>query len=154
MRAVLPLVILLGAAACGREPDAVVASEKKTTASPVSDADDSVAAVAQSPGKPAVALRFALDGRPAVGVTSQLRLDVSGAPGPLSLNLQGEGLALDPGSVALTIPEDGTAASQSISVRPQSAGIAEIVVKVQTVADGGQEALYAIPLLVEGAAAK
>lgn len=154
MRALLPFVILLGATACSREPDAVVATEKKVTASKAPADDNSVAAVAQSPGKPAVALRFALDGRPSVGSPSQLRLDVSGAPGPLSLSLQGEGLAVDPDSVALTIPEDGTSTSQSVSFRPQAAGIAEIVVRVQTMADGGQEMLYAIPLLIEAAAAK
>jgi hypothetical protein len=154
MRTVLPFVILLGAAACSREPEVAVATEKKPAASTVSAADDSVAAVVQSPGKPSIAVRFALDGRPAVGVASRLRLDVSGDPGPLSLNLRGEGLVLDPGSIVLTIPEDGTPASQSISVRPQVAGIAEIAVKVQPMAEGGQEVLYAIPLLVGGAAAK
>ena len=124
MRALLPFLILLAVTACSREPDAAGAAEKKVAASAAAADDDSVAAVAQSPGKPSVALRFALEGRPTVGGASQRRLDVSGAPGPLSLSLQGEGLAVGPGSVAMTIPEDGTAASQSISFRPQAAGIA------------------------------
>jgi len=154
MRAVLPFVILLGMAACDRKPETAVPANRPAASRAVPSADDSVAAVAQSPGKPGITLRFAFDGKPVAGATSQLRLDLAGEPGPVSLQLQGEGLVLEPRSMALTIPDDGTPASQSVSVRPQAAGIAEIVAKIQSSADGGQEVAYAIPLLVEGAAAK
>lgn len=154
MRAVLPFVILLGAAACGREPQATVSSGKPAAASKAPVADDSVAAVALSPGKPGIALRFALDGKPTVATASQLRIDLTGEPGPVSLQLQGEGMELEPRSMALTIPDDGTAASQSVSLTPRAAGIAEVLAKVQSSADGGLEVAYAIPLLVEGAAAR
>jgi hypothetical protein len=154
MRVILPFVILLGVAACSREPDAAVPANKPTAARTAASVDDSVAAVAQSPGKPGITLRFALEGKPEAGKTSQLRLDVAGAPGSVSLQLQGEGVVLEPRSLALTIPDDGSPASQSVSVRPQAAGLAEIMAKIQTSADGGQEVLYAIPLLVESAAAR
>ncbi len=154
MRAVLPFVILLGVAACGREPEATVSVNKPIATIAAPSADDSVAAVALSPGKPVITLRFALDGKPTAGTTSQLRLDLAGEPGPLSLQLQGEGLVLEPHSLTLTIPDDGKPVSQPVSLSPQAAGIAEIVAKVQTSADGGQELVYAIPLLVEGAAAR
>jgi len=154
MRAVLPFVILLGAAACSREPETAVPANRPAATRAAPDAEDSVAAVAQSPGKPGITLRFVLDGKPVAGTTSQLRLDLAGEPGPVSLLLQGEGLMLEPRSMALTIPDDGTPASQSVSVRPQAAGIAEVVAKIQSSADGGTEVVYAIPLLVESAAAK
>lgn len=154
MRAVLPFMILLGVAACGREPDvAASAASKSTSATPAPGAEDSVAAVVQSPGKPAVSLRFALGGRPRIGAATSLRLDLAGAPGALSVRLDGEGLVLEPSALAVTIGEDGQAASQSISVTAQVAGISELVVRVQP-GDGAQEVVYAIPLLIEGAAAE
>jgi hypothetical protein len=154
MKAVLPFVMLLGLAACGREPDAPAAANNSKPAAASRSADDSVAAVAQSPGKPAISLRFALDGKPKRGAASQLRLDLAGVPGPISVRLQGEGLALDPQSAAVTIPDDGKPARQLIAITPQAAGLSEIVVRVQQQNDGAQEILYAIPLLVEDAAAK
>jgi len=154
MRVVLPLVMLLGAAACSREPQAPVAASRPAAATAAPGADDSVAAVPQSPGKPGITLRFVLDGKPAAGAASQLRLDLAGDPGPVSVLLHGDGLALEPRAMALTIPDDGGPASQSVSVTPQAAGLAELMVKVQSSADGGTEVAYAIPLLVEGAAAR
>jgi hypothetical protein len=154
MKAVLPFVILLGVAACSRVPETAVPANKPAATKATPSVDDSVAAVAKSPGKPGITLRFLLDGRPAAGATSQLRLDLAGEPGPVSLQLQGEGLMLEPLAMALTIPDDGTPVSQSVSIKPQAAGIAEIVAKIQSSADGGQEFAYSIPLLVESATAK
>ena len=154
MRVVLPLVMLLGAAACSRDPQAPVAASRPAAATTVPGADDSVAAVVQSPGKPGITLRFVLEGRPTAGVASPLRLVLGGAPGPVSVLLQGEGLVLEPRAMALTIPDDGTPASQAVTVTPQAAGLAELMVKVQSSAEGGTEIAYAIPLLVEGAAAR
>lgn len=154
MKSLLPFVILLGVAACSREPEAAATETRRVTAAVAAPADDSVAAVLQSAGKPAISLRFALEGKPVAGASTQLRLDLAGTPGPLSLQLQGEGMTIEPHSMALTIPEDGREISQSVAVGPQAAGMAEIVAKVQSSADGGQEIVYAIPLLVEAAAAK
>ena len=155
MRAVLPFVIMLGVAACGREPDvAASASGKPITATTVPAAEDSVAAVVQSPGKPSISLRFALGDKPRIGAATSLRLDLAGTPGELSVRLNGEGLVPDPNALSVTIGEDGRAASQSVAVTAQVAGISELVVRVQPLSDGAQEVVYAIPLLVEAAAAK
>jgi len=154
MRVVLPFVVLLGIAACGSEPDAAGTPASRPAPAAAPAADDSVAAVAQSPGRPAVALRFALDGLPKVGSASQLRLDLGGVPGPVALRLRGEGLLLDPAAASVTIPEDGKPASQTVTLTPQAAGIAEIEVRLLPAGDDPQEVVYAIPLLVEGAAAK
>jgi hypothetical protein len=154
MRVLLPFLMLLGAAACGRDPQAPVAASRPAAATAAPNADDSVAAVAQSPGKPGITLRFVLAGKPVAGVASPLRLDLAGDAGPVSVLLQGDGLVLEPRAMALTIPDDGSPASQSVSVTPHAAGLFEIMVKVQSSADGGTELAYAIPLLVEGAAAR
>ena len=155
MRAVLPFVIMLGVAVCGREPDvAASASGKPANATTVPGAEDSVAAVVQSPGKPSVSLRFALGDKPRIGAATSLRLDLAGTPGELSVRLHGEGLVPDPSALSVTIGEDGRAASQSVAVTAHVAGIAELVVRVQPLSDGAQEVVYAIPLLVEAAAAK
>ena len=53
--------------------------------------------------------------------------------------------------VNVRITKTGVTAAQKAEVIK---GVTEILVKVQTMADGGQEMLYAIPLLIEGAAAK
>ena len=154
MRVVLPCVVLLGIAACGSEPDAAATPASRPAPAAAPAADDSVAAVAQSPGKPAVALRFALDGLPKVGSASHLRLDIGGVPGPVTVRLRGEGLLLDPEAATVTIPDDGKPASQTVALTPQAAGMAEVEVLLLPAGDDPQEVVYAIPLLVEGAAAQ
>lgn len=150
MRVVLPLLMLLGVAACSREPAASNGAHTKpaaaTIAVPVDE--DSVAAVLQSPGSPAVSLRFMFEGKPAVGKPAPLRLDLAGQPGVLSLLLQGEGLLIDPSAAMVTLAA-GKPASQTFTVTPRSAGIGEIVVRIQPPGDGAAEVVYAIPLLVE-----
>lgn len=154
MKAVLSLVVLLGLAACGREPESTAPSKGTATSAAARTVDESVAAVAQSPGKPAASLRFALAGKPRVGVASPLRLDLAGEPGQFMLHLQGEGLAIDPPAAALTLQEGAASGSQTVSVTPGSAGITELLVRIQPPGDGAQEIRFAIPLLVEGAAAQ
>jgi hypothetical protein len=154
MKVILPLMMLLGAAACSRESQAPAAASRPAAHAATPSADDSVAAVAQSPGKPGITLRFVLDGKPVAGAATLLRLDLAGEPGPVSVQLQSEGLVLEPRAMALTIPDDGMPASQLVSVTPQSSGLAEILAKIQSSADGGTEVAYAIPLLVEAAAAR
>jgi hypothetical protein len=156
MKVLVPLLVLLGVAACGRMPDAPAPAAPKPAAKadPAPTAEDSVSAVLQSSARTAIALRFAIEGKPQVGRDTPLRLDFSGEPGVLTLRIQGEGLALDPGSATLVLPEDGTVASQSVVLRPRTTGFTEIMVRIQPAGEGAAEVVYAIPLLVEGAAAK
>ena len=153
MRVVLPVVILLGVAACSREPDAP--AQPENAAAPVSapaapTAEDSVAAVLQSSGRPQVAVRFAVEGKPVVGTPTPVRLDVSGDPGSLALRLQGEGLAIDPAGATLVLGDDRKPVSQTVTVNPRAAGIVELIVNIQPPGEA-REVVYAIPLLVEGA---
>ncbi|HMA10731.1 MAG TPA: hypothetical protein VKO83_02510 [Steroidobacteraceae bacterium] len=154
MKAVLSLVVLLGLSACGREPESDAPSKSSAAATTSRTGDESVAAVAQSPGTPAISLRFALVGKPRTGAAMPLRLDLAGVPGQVTLHLQGEGLVIDPQAASLTLPEGGSPISQSVSVTPNAAGITELVVRIQPPGDGAQEIVYAVPLLVEDSAAR
>jgi hypothetical protein len=154
MKAVLPL-LLLCLAACSREPEATAAA---AAAAPVAGAraDDTVAAVLQSQGKPAVALRFLFESRPVPGTASSLRLDLtsSEADQQLELRAQGEGLAVDPasGAALVTLAEAGKVVSHTVSFTPAAAGLTELVVRIRPAGEGAMEIVYAIPVLVDGAA--
>jgi hypothetical protein len=154
MKAVLPLLVLC-LAACGREPDATTAG---TTAAPAAGArgDDTVTAVLQSQGKPAVALRFLLEGRPVPGAASSLRLDLSSSEPDqqLALRVHGEGLEVDAatGTATVTLAEAGKVVSHTLSFTPTAAGLTELVVRIQPPGEGATEIVYAIPVLVDGAA--
>ena len=152
MKAVLPLLVLLGLGACGQETASSTAAGGSTRAVAARSDDDTVAAVSLSSGKPPVFLRFAVGGKPTAGVAVPVRLDVSGDPGSVTLRVQGEGLSFEPAAAALTLPDDGSPASHTVQVTPQAAGITEMVVRVVPPGEDAAEVLYAVPLLVEGAA--
>jgi hypothetical protein len=152
MKAVLPLLVLLALAACGRESASTDTSGGATRAAAARSEDDSVAAISLSSAKPAVLLRFAVAGKLRVGVATPVRLDVSGEPGSVTLRAQGEGLLIEPAAAALTLPDDGTAATQTLQVTPQAAGITEMMVRIQMQGEGAADVPYAVPLLVEDAA--
>lgn len=154
MKAMLPLLVLLGLGACGQESASPAAAGSATRAAAVRSDVDSVAAISLSSGKPAVFLRFALADKPTAGVAVPVRLDVSGDPGPVTLRVHGDGLLFDPAAAALTLPDDGSPASQTVLVTPQAAGLTEMVVRVVPPGEEATEVLYAVPLLVEGAASK
>jgi hypothetical protein len=157
MRAVLPLVILLGVCACSREAAAPATAARKdpgTTTAVVQAAEDSVAAVLQSSGKSAYSLRFALEGRLVAGKEARMRLDFTGEPGPLTLRFQSEALLPEPSTATVVLPEDGSTASQAISLKSRTVGIAEMMVRLQPAGENAKEVVYAIPVLVESAASK
>jgi hypothetical protein len=81
-------------------------------------------------------------------------LELSGEPGAFALRFDAEGIAVEPAMASLTLSDSGDPASQTLAITPQTAGIADLKVRVRPVAEDSQEITYAIPLLVEKAAAK
>ncbi len=126
-------------------------------AAPVTGAD-AVAAVLQSPPGTSIAkLGFAVTAKPAVGVQTILRLDISAAaPVPtLVLVAESEGVTIDPATarVNLALPTADKVATHAVRFTSLREGLAEITVRLS---DGGADSpqtIYAIPVLVAGPAA-
>jgi hypothetical protein len=154
MKNVLLLTTLLAAVACSRETESSATSVNSAATVTASATSNSVAAVAQTPGKHAVVMRFLLEGKPTAGAASQVRLELAGEPGPIVLRLEADGISVEPAMASLTISDSGDAVMQSVAITPQAAGISEIRVRVRSPAEDALETVYAIPLLIDKAAAK
>ena len=124
MKVGLSLLILLSMAACSRDP---VSTEAQPSGSPAakaaSAAADSVAAVAQGGSSLPVTLRFALEGRPRVGTTSNLRLEFSAATprAGVQFRIEGEALGLDAaaGAQVIDLAEEGKSVTRTVAITPQ-----------------------------------
>ncbi len=149
LKVVLPLLVLAVVAGCGGDGGSKSSATKGATPE-ARDADESVAAVAQT-DKPAIHLRFVTLARPKAGAATPLRLELSGEPGQATLRLQGSGIVVEPAVASVVVPDGGKTVSQSVTVTPQAAGLAEIAVRILPPGDGAQEIAYAVPLLVEAA---
>jgi hypothetical protein len=157
MRYGLSLLVLLSIAGCGREPASSVNTGTAATAAsskgPV--VEETVAAVQQSPGKAAVALRFLLEGKPAVGAPIRVRLDFTAAHpiAQLTVHAQGAGLVVEDSGAAATLAmhEAGKTVSHEVSVTPQAAGFSQLIVRALPSDDGAAEIVYAIPLMTDAA---
>jgi hypothetical protein len=109
---------------------------------------DTVAAVLQTPGTAAAALRFTVGARPVAGQAFPVTLSFS-SPQPVpSLNVRIEATELQasPASAQLALPGADEAATLELSVTAQQPGLAELTVRVA--AEGAAETVHAIPVLV------
>jgi hypothetical protein len=152
MKNVLLLTTLLAAVACSRETESSATSVNSAATVTASATSNSVAA--ETPGKHAVVMRFLLEGKPTAGAASQVRLELAGEPGPIVLRVEADGISVEPAMASLTISDSGDAVMQSVAITPQAAGISEIRVRVRSPAEDALETVYAIPLLIDKAAAK
>jgi hypothetical protein len=157
MRYGLSLFVLLAVAACSRDPEPPAGGAAPTAAAPHAPAaDDSVAAVQQSPGKSPVTLRFVLSGKPMVGSAIPVQLDFTAPETITQLAVRAEGtdLVVDAASASfmLALPEAEKVVSHAVTVTPQAAGFSELIVHVQPPGDGAAEVVYAIPLMADAAA--
>lgn len=154
----LPLLMLLSVTACSRDPQPSAAAGAPSAAQPGPTAtSESVAAVAQGGAAGPVDVRFVLEKRPVAGAASTLRLEFTAAA-PLTgvtVRIEGETLGFDPAGsqTVIDLPEAGKPVSYTVGFTPQSPGIVEASVRVLPPGAGAREALYAIPVLVDAAAA-
>jgi hypothetical protein len=154
----LSLLVLLSIAGCSREsPSSATTGTAATTANKGPVAEETVAAVQQSSGKAAVALRFLLEGKPAVGTPVRVRLDFTATDpiAQLTVRVEGAGLTIDVGGAValLAMPEAGKTVSHTVSVTPSAPGFSQLIVRAQPPGDGAAEIVYAIPLMADAAAA-
>ena len=163
MKTPLLTIVVLVLAGCGTSDRPGTAAERAAKAqaqdqeqAPVV-AEEAVAAVLQSAGKPVAALHFVLEARPVLGAVATLRLNISGVdPVPtLLLTAQGEGFTVDAASAAasLALAEGGAGTSHQLKFTSQKAGLGQIVVRLRDADSGNAETVYAIPVLVAAAAA-
>jgi hypothetical protein len=148
------LVVALVVAGCSRgEPDG--AAGDVAARAPAAPGADVVAGVLQSSGTPVAKLGFVLGPKPAIGIQSSLRLDISAAaPVPtLQLVAEPDGLALDPATARSTLAlAAGKVVSHELLFTPEREGLSEITVRLRS-GEEGSETIYAIPVLVEKPAA-
>ncbi len=155
-RLVAMLVVAFVAAGCSRGEQEEAAADTPAARAPVAPGADVVAAVLQSSGMPVARLGFVMAAKPVVGVRSGLRLDVSAAAQVpiLLLQTEAEGLAIDPATAqASLVIGEGRAASHELGFTPHREGLTEITVRLRSGEEGGTEAVYVIPVLVEKPAA-
>ena len=156
MKVGLPLLVLLSIAACGRDP---VSTATKSSGSPAAQAAaagaDTVAAVAQGGASRPVTLRFALEGKPRVGATSQLRLEFSAASPQAGVlfRVEGEELGLNDAATPqmIDLTEEGKSVTRTVTIAPRSPGLAVATVHVQPSGAESAEILYDIPVLADPA---
>jgi hypothetical protein len=158
MKYSLSLLVLLSIAGCSRDPasSAATGPAHSTAANRTPAADETVGAVQLSSGKTPVALRFMIEGKPAVGSPVQVRLDFT-ATDPiarLAVRMEGTGLTVDAnGAMAmLALPEAGGTVTHTVAVTPQVAGFSQLMVHALPPGDGAVEMVYAIPLMTDAAA--
>ena len=158
MKTRLVAMAVLALAGCGRSdaPDKAAAAGNASRA-PVVAAEEAVAAVLQSAGKPIARVGFLLGSKPLLGASSTLRLDIAAdEPVPaLLLAAEGEAIAIEPATAqaSLALAEAGTVVSYQLTFTPQRAGLAQILVRLRNADAAGVETVYAIPLLVAAAPA-
>lgn len=155
-RLVAMLVVACAVAGCSRGEQGAAALDAPAAQAPAATRADVVAAVLQSTGTPVAKLGFVLANKPVVGVRSGLRLDVSAAAQvpTLLLRAEAEALAIDPATALASLAlVDGKAVSHELGFTPQREGLTEITVRLRSDEEGGTEAVYVIPVLVEKPAA-
>lgn len=154
----LSLLVLLSIAGCSRDPasSAPTAATAAAARNKAPAADEPVAAVLLSPTKSSVALRFLLEGKPAAGSPSRVRLDFTATEPVANLAIRAEGkdLTVDAtgATATLSLPEAGKTVSHALSVTPQASGFSQLIVHAQPPGEGAGEIVYAIPLMTDAAA--
>lgn len=141
-------------AGCGGGADQGGAAPDAPSATSARPGEESVAAVQVSAAPAPAQLRFVIASRPVVGVPFNLRLDLQAATPVPALQLTMASAAeftVEPVSVMLTLPTAGARGSQEFAVTPRQAGLSSLSVRLRAGAEG-QEAEYAIPVMVGAAA--
>lgn len=155
-RLVAMLVVAFVVGGCSRGEQEGAATDAPAARAPAAPGADVVAAVLQSTGTPVARLSFVIAAKPVLGVRSGLRLDFSAAAQASALLLQvaAEGLTIDPATAEASLTlVDGEVVSHELGFTPQREGLSEITVRLRSGEEGGAEAVYVIPVLVEKPAA-
>ncbi|MDQ2641524.1 MAG: hypothetical protein M3Y79_13215 [Pseudomonadota bacterium] len=152
--AVAMLVMALALAGCKDKPPDDGAGTTARAASAVrGTASDAVAAVLMSTGTPVAKLSYVVESRPVQGVPFTVSLLASAATSipALEMAVSSPTLEIEPVTGTLALEADKPA-THELTLTSAEEGLTEFTVRLK--ADGGAEAVYAIPVLVmaQGAA--